>query len=107
MAILKNKKCPRCETVKENIDFYRRRKDRDLSVYCKPCTSQQTIERQQKFKKSCVDYRGGKCEVCGYSRYIGALEFHHIDPTQKDFSIGKLKLTTFNDNIRIIFEFYT
>lgn len=31
---------------------------------------------------------GGKCERCGYDTYLGALDFHHIDPTKKDFTIG-------------------
>lgn len=32
--------------------------------------------------------RGGKCVRCGYNTCIKALEFHHIDPTQKDFTIS-------------------
>ena len=32
--------------------------------------------------------RGGKCQRCGYDTYQGALEFHHIDPTKKDFTVG-------------------
>lgn len=32
--------------------------------------------------------RGGKCERCGYNKYLGALDFHHINPTEKDFTIG-------------------
>lgn len=32
--------------------------------------------------------KGGKCQKCGYNTYQGALEFHHIDPTKKDFTIG-------------------
>lgn len=35
-----------------------------------------------------VAYKGGKCQICGYSKYVGALEFHHIDPSQKDFGIA-------------------
>ena len=35
-------------------------------------------------KKQC----GGKCERCGYSNYLGALDFHHKDPSQKEFTIG-------------------
>ena len=30
--------------------------------------------------------RGGKCEKCGYDIYLGALEFHHINPNEKDFT---------------------
>lgn len=32
--------------------------------------------------------RGGKCERCGYDTCIKALEFHHLDPSQKDFTIS-------------------
>lgn len=32
--------------------------------------------------------RGGKCERCGYDTYLGALDFHHINPDEKDFTIG-------------------
>lgn len=32
--------------------------------------------------------KGGKCIKCGYDRCIKALEFHHLDPTQKDFTIS-------------------
>ena len=31
---------------------------------------------------------GGKCRRCGYDRYGGALEFHHINPAEKDFTIS-------------------
>lgn len=35
-----------------------------------------------------VAYKGGKCQCCGYNKYIGALKFHHVDPAQKDFGIS-------------------
>lgn len=31
---------------------------------------------------------GGRCERCGYDIYLGALDFHHIDPKEKDFTVG-------------------
>lgn len=30
---------------------------------------------------------GGKCEKCGYNKCLDALEFHHKDPSQKEFQI--------------------
>jgi len=35
-----------------------------------------------------VEYKGGCCQVCGYDKYQGALEFHHKDPSEKDFSLS-------------------
>ena len=43
-------------------------------------------------KKALVEYKGGKCQCCGYSKCIEALEFHHLDPNIKSFTIsGKSK----------------
>ncbi|MGE0269497.1 MAG: hypothetical protein AB7S78_13690 [Candidatus Omnitrophota bacterium] len=44
--------------------------------------------RRKKIRAMAVTYKGGKCERCGYDRCIDALEFHHIDPVQKDFTIS-------------------
>jgi len=42
-------------------------------------------EKSQKIKY--VEYKGGKCQLCGYSKCIAALDFHHINPKEKEFSI--------------------
>lgn len=39
-------------------------------------------------KEKLVEYKGGKCEICGYDKCITALEFHHLDPNEKEFTIG-------------------
>jgi len=39
-------------------------------------------------KRKLVEYKGGKCEKCGYDKCIDAFDFHHKDPTQKDFGIS-------------------
>ncbi len=44
--------------------------------------------RRKRVRQMAVEYKGGKCEACGYDRCIDALEFHHTDPAQKDFSIS-------------------
>ena len=43
-------------------------------------------------KHKLVVYKGGKCERCGYDKCEAALQFHHIDPTEKDFSISHINL---------------
>lgn len=45
-------------------------------------------ESRRKIKARAVEYKGGKCEACGYSKCIAALEFHHQDPTQKDLQVS-------------------
>lgn len=55
---------------------------------CVKCRSEAVQKRRDKIKELLVEYKGGKCELCGYNKCIGALEFHHLDPTQKEYSIG-------------------
>lgn len=31
---------------------------------------------------------GGACAFCGYDKNFAALDFHHVDPTQKEFSVN-------------------
>ena len=47
------------------------------------------ISRLKKVKQKCVEYKGGKCstEGCGYNKCSKALDFHHLDPTTKSFTI--------------------
>ena len=44
--------------------------------------------RREKVRLMAGSYKGGRCQVCCYDRCIEALEFHHLDPTQKDFGIS-------------------
>lgn len=31
---------------------------------------------------------GGKCQICGYNRSFQALDLHHLNPSEKEFSIS-------------------
>lgn len=44
---------------------------------------------RDRLKKALVDYKGGCCSICGYNRCIKALEFHHLEPNTKDFTVGQ------------------
>lgn len=48
---------------KEVISFVRRRKAQLISIF------------------------GGKCCICGFDKYQQALEFHHVNPEEKEFGI--------------------
>ena len=61
-------------------------KNNDLR--CGECSRIRVREALRKQKQKAVEYKGGVCEDCGYSKCIAALDFHHLDPSQKDFSIG-------------------
>jgi DNA-binding CsgD family transcriptional regulator len=50
--------------------------------------SQTVINWRKRTKIKLVEYKGGKCECCGYNKSNSALQFHHKDPNEKDFTIG-------------------
>ena len=60
----------------------------DKGHRCKKCQVETTQKRRDKLKQMSIDYKGGSCSMCGYSKCVAALEFHHLDPTQKEFGIG-------------------
>lgn len=43
---------------------------------------------RNRLKERAVEYKGGKCVLCGYNRCIKSFDFHHLDPKEKDFTIG-------------------
>ena len=47
-----------------------------------------TSSYRREVKRKLIEYKGGKCQICGYNRCQEALEFHHLDPSQKDFTIS-------------------
>ena len=58
------------------------------SYRCKKCRSENVVEWRRKMKQRLVEYFGGSCKICGYDKYIGALQFHHINPKDKKFGIA-------------------
>ena len=60
---------------------------------CKKCSVEAVQRRREKLKLLAVEYKGGECEVCGYKKCVNALEFHHIDPNEKEFGVGENRYT--------------
>ena len=55
---------------------------------CYECMPDGTQLGRSDFLNLLRQKRGGKCERCGYNTYLGALEFHHLNPSKKDFTVG-------------------
>ena len=45
---------------------------------------------REQLKIRMVQSMGGKCCVCGYNKTNKALAFHHLDPSKKELSFGKI-----------------
>jgi len=49
---------------------------------------QAVAKRRRKLKSMAIEYKGGRCQICGYAKYQGALDLHHINPAEKHFGMG-------------------
>jgi hypothetical protein len=85
------RQCTGCNAILPNTSefFYHNDNQRKIHSRCKKCMTSRAIDWQRANKKIAVEYKGGKCLRCGYSKYIGALDFHHRDPSQKDFQLSR------------------
>ncbi|HXD57780.1 MAG TPA: helix-turn-helix domain-containing protein [Thermoleophilaceae bacterium] len=54
---------------------------------CTRCRLDAVVKRRALVRTTLVAEAGGCCQICGYSRCIAALQFHHVDPSQKRFTI--------------------
>jgi hypothetical protein len=57
-------------------------------------------KRRKKVRQMAVEYKGGKCQTCGYNRCVEALEFHHHNSSGKDFSISEKGYTRSWDRVK-------
>src|SRR3954471_2607119 len=60
---------------------------------CGRCNSESVAARRRRIKEILVAEAGGCCLLCGFAQYVGALQFHHLDPTAKRFALGREGVT--------------
>lgn len=59
-------------------------------------TGQYTTSWRIRVKQKLLEYKGSRCEICGYSKDVpGAYDFHHLDPNTKEFGISSSKVLNF------------
>lgn len=63
-----------------------------------------TQKRRANAKAELVAFHGGQCKICGYNRCLAALDFHHLDPKTKEFTIGTAARISFFDVESLIEE---
>lgn len=66
------------EFVLEGRGYYR----------CKRCRADAVAKRRRVVKRRLIEDARGACVLCGYHRWPGALQFHHVDPGHKEFHIA-------------------
>ena len=90
----------RCSTCGETdiTKFYNSKQ----KTRCKKCTIESMKQRSQDFKTKLLNlYGDNKCQICGYNKCYQALEFHHLNPEEKEFNIAQMlrQSSTLNEDI--------
>lgn len=71
-----------------------------ISYWCNKDRPKKMVAQKQakrtELKRRCVQYKGGRCEICGFDKYLSALEFHHVDPSSKERNIASLGVRNWN-----------
>jgi len=60
---------------------------------CARCNVEAVVRRRRKVKAVLVEEAGGACVRCGFDEHPSALQFHHVDPSQKAFPISRKGVT--------------
>ena len=85
-----------CEICGQQFEIMDNGWTRKYCYICSPhedenCSHAQAVTiKRRALKKMLIEYKGGQCAHCGYNKCMRALEFHHLDPTEKDFGISKI-----------------
>lgn len=72
----------------------------DGGFRCVKCSTGAVSERRRRVKRQLVDEAGGKCRLCGFDEHPAALQFHHLDPSIKEFHLSYKGFTRGIDQMR-------
>lgn len=109
---METKVCSKCKEEKEVTEFcFRNKIKKQLYGYCKSCKLKDDLlyysKNKDKYKnknkvlkernKNWVKkYKSNlQCEKCGEDESV-CLDFHHLDPKEKEFTISDLKWSTYS-----------
>jgi hypothetical protein len=67
---------------------------------CQLCRVEAVGRWRRNVREALVREAGGSCILCGYDRYVGALQFHHVDASEKEFGLSSRGLTRSLERLR-------
>ena len=83
--------CASCGIALNKENSLKKKNNEKFYSYCNKCLYEKQKRRWIERKKEAVEYKGGKCIVCGYNKCMGALEFHHVNLENKNFGWTKMR----------------
>lgn len=92
-----NRICNLCDKELPIKDFgvHKTKSGYKIYSYCRRCDTSRNLEKANRLKRLAVEYKGGKCQICGYDKCTRAMEFHHRDPDSKEIEVSKFRNISF------------
>lgn len=89
-------KCPKCQTEKQANEFRQRPGTNRRQSWCIDCHNKYSVLKKIGKKLAAIQYLGGKCQnpkcpLAGQHIHPACFDFHHKDPTTKEFSWGQVR----------------
>jgi len=92
-----------CEICRNKFDT-----NSSSRIYCYDCSRDSTRKNNQSrkhqktilrrsMKLQAIKLLENKCCLCGYDKCVDALEFHHENPTEKEFKLGSGNTMSWKD----------
>lgn len=60
---------------------------------------QAVTKHRRKRRIELIKIMGGKCAICGYNKCDAALQLHHLDPSQKEYSLSSGNCKSIEEDI--------
>ena len=84
------KKCKKCGYTLPTENFHKNKGKADgLDDRCKDCKRKERSARRRANKVALIEYKGGRCQVCGVVGPPCIYDFHHPDSDDKEFTISE------------------
>ena len=88
---MSTKLCVNCKHVFLVEKFHLIKKEKRYTSWCRSCLYTYQKNRWKDRKHKAIELKGGACAICGYNKNYAAMEFHHLDPKEKELDWKKLR----------------
>lgn len=91
-------RCSKCKEWKDETEFaIRKERKQGRKSQCNTCMRENFDIFHAKRDKFRLQLKENGCAICGYSKSMRALEFHHVVPEDKKIGLNKSAFWTYSE----------